>query len=90
MQKEILEVISDPTKIYKSMETLMFSIYLAAVISMDDEECQSKMGAHRAALVAKYSVIAQQALVKAKFLKTFDMVVLQAFTIFLVSHPSYS
>src|SRR5436190_14804036 len=87
MQKEILEIISDPGKISKSMEALMFSIYLAAVISMDDEECEGKMGVHRATLVAKYSVTAQQALIRAEFLKTFDIVVLQAFTIYLVSQP---
>ena len=84
MQKEILEAISNPSNISRSMEALMFAIYLAAVISLDDEECKSKMGGPRSTLVAKYAGLAQQALVRASFLKTFDMVVLQAFTLFLV------
>ena len=84
LQKDILEAISNPGKISRTMEALMFAIYLAAVISLDDEECQSKMGGPRSTLVAKYSGLAQQALVKAGFLKTFNMVVLQAFTLFLV------
>lgn len=93
LQKEILEAISNPGKISKTMEALMFAIYLAAVISLDDEECQSKMGGTRSTLVAKYSGLAQQALVRAGFLKTFNMVVLQAFTLFLVCRllsPSFS
>lgn len=64
----------------------MFSIYLAAVTSLQDEECCQFMGETRNVLLARFSNAAQQALINARFLRTSCLVVLQALTLFLVSN----
>ena len=67
------------------MEALMFAIYAAAVSSLDNDECVSTMGESRSVLLTRYSTATQQALIRAQYLKTSDLVVLQAYTLFLVS-----
>ena len=85
MQHQVLATMGNPGSLSKSMEALMFAIYAAAVASLDNDECMSTMGESRSALLTRYSMATQQALIRAHYLKTSDLVVLQAFTLFLVS-----
>lgn len=64
---------------------LMFAIYTAAVASMSDEDCNKKIGEARSSLLTKYSFATQQALAKARFLKSSTLHVLQAYVLYLVS-----
>ena len=84
-QQLILDAVADLSSAPKSTEALIFAVYLAAVTSMHDQECQRFMGDSRTALLAKFSNATQQALVNAEFLKSTSLVVLQAFTLYLVS-----
>lgn len=88
VQQMVLEAGSNLEKISKSTEALMFAIYLSAVISLTENECQSMIGESRGPLIAKFSNATQQALINAEFLKTSDMVILQSFTLYLVSSLS--
>jgi hypothetical protein len=87
VQRHILEAVGNLNNISKPMEALMFAIYAAAVNSMENRDCENTLGDSRSTLLVRYLVAAQEALIRASFLKTLDIVVLQAFTIFLVSLP---
>lgn len=91
MEKEIFRAGADPGNISKSMEALMFTIYLAAVNSIvSDEECQRMFGEPRDALMAKYLDGSRQSLMNANLLRSSELMVLQAFELFLVSMPRYN
>ncbi|KAM0329499.1 hypothetical protein ACHAQA_004808 [Verticillium albo-atrum] len=64
-------------------EALVFAIYYSAITSMEDDEVQTNFGSSRPHLLSQYRFALEQALAKANFLNTSDMVVLQAFTLFL-------
>jgi len=85
VQYQILEATGDLANISKPVEALMFAIYAAAVNSLDNSECQSILGEPKSTLLARYFMATQQALIRAGFLKSSELVVLQAFTLFLVS-----
>lgn len=84
VQKMIVEASSDLSNMIPSIEALMFAIYLSAVVSMTDEDCEKMMKESRSVQITKFSNAAQQALINAEFLKSSDLMVLQAFTLFLV------
>ena len=89
MQKQILEASGDLDNVSKALEALMFAIYSSAVNSMTEEECQRMIGEARLTLLDRYTFATHQALLRAKFLKTSDIVLLQAFVLFLVSTTSH-
>ncbi|RDW85406.1 hypothetical protein BP5796_03731 [Coleophoma crateriformis] len=84
-QQMILEAIADLEKISASTEVVMFSIYFSAIISMSEAACQTSFGESRAVLVDKYAQYTEIALSNARFLKSYDIAVLQAFTLFLLA-----
>lgn len=86
-QKAILEATADLGRVSKAMEALLFGIYLIAVLSMEDAECQSTLHQSKAAALDRFRIGAQEALRAAGILRTSDMMVLQAFVLFLVSLP---
>jgi hypothetical protein len=85
IQQVILDASGDVSKIPKPAEALMFSIYLLAVNSLQDDKCRALFQEEKALLLKKYSHAAQQALLNAKFLKSTNIYSLQAFQLFLVS-----
>lgn len=90
MQQVILEAIGDLKNIARANEALMFAIYASAVNSLDNGECESMFGSDKVSLLAKYQWAAQQALIKAGYLKTSSVVVLQAYLLYLVSQTCLS
>jgi hypothetical protein len=85
IQELILNASGDLDKVSASAEALLFSIYHSAIVSMDEQECQSTFSESRVALAAKYSTATQQALVNANILRTSNLMVLQAFTLYLLA-----
>jgi hypothetical protein len=85
MQQCILEATTDLTTIPKSLHALLFAVYLGAAISFQDGECEKILGENRSTVQSKYLAATQHALIQANLLKSSDLVVLQAFVIFLVS-----
>lgn len=79
-----LEAISNPEKITKSLEPLMFAIYYGAVTSMESEEVTSKCGEDRNTLLHRFRFGLEQGLARANFLFCDETVLLQAFIVFLV------
>lgn len=66
---------------------LLFAIYSAAIMSMQEGECLESMGETRAVLLARYVAATQAALSGAGFMKSMSLTLLQAFTIHLVYGP---
>ena len=85
LQGQIISASANPAKISKSLEALMFSIYFVAITSMKEEEVQNTFAEDRNILLGKYHTATQQALVNAGFMRSTDLMVLQAYTLYLVS-----
>lgn len=74
----------NPSLLDKNSEALVFTIYFVAIISMSQEQCQSKLGETREALVSRYRFAVEQALAKANLLNTQNLMLLQAAVLFLI------
>ena len=63
----------------------MFSIYAFAVSSLNDDQSIDMFGEDRIALLTRFQTGARHALLAAGFLRSSEIVVLQAFVLYLVS-----
>ncbi|RAK74352.1 Zn(II)2Cys6 transcription factor [Aspergillus fijiensis CBS 313.89] len=72
-----------------SNEALLFAIYHATIASMEDEDVMTNFGASKYELNLKYRRGLEQALAKSDFLNAPDIVLVQAFTIFLYLSRRY-
>lgn len=84
VQPQVLEASKDFDSVPKPAVALLFAIYAAAVMSMKEEDCQAQLGGTKTVMLSRYFSAAQQALAAASFLKSRNIVTLQAFVIFLV------
>ncbi|KAH9905489.1 fungal-specific transcription factor domain-containing protein [Xylariomycetidae sp. FL2044] len=74
---------SDAAQLTPSDEALMFSIYYAAITSMEEEDVMRNFGSAKAELNLKFRLGFEYALAKADFLSALDMTLVQAFAVFL-------
>lgn len=65
------------------MEALLFTIYYTVVTSMTQEEVKSNFDTDKTTLLARYRFGVEQALSRADFLSTTEVVTLQALVLFL-------
>ncbi|KAH6633915.1 fungal-specific transcription factor domain-containing protein [Chaetomium sp. MPI-SDFR-AT-0129] len=84
MSKIIKDIRHNLDNLNPSTEALMFSIYYAAITSLDEEEVQLNFGTQKKTLVQKYRFAVEQALAKAEFLTKPDFTIVQALMLFLV------
>ncbi|KAH8692070.1 fungal-specific transcription factor domain-containing protein [Talaromyces proteolyticus] len=89
LQPLIVEACSNISKISKPLEVLMFGIYLISVNSLSDEEIRSGFGEEKTILLAKYNQAMQQALINAGFMKSTELMVLQAYLLYLFTLARY-
>ncbi|KAJ4367726.1 hypothetical protein N0V86_009847 [Didymella sp. IMI 355093] len=85
VQQLISEAYGNLNGVSRNAEALLFSIYCIAVESLSDKECISITGESREVIRKRFRTGAQHALINASFLKTSDLIVLQALTLFIVS-----
>ena len=85
LQGRIIEASASLGKASKSLEALMFAIYLMAVTSLQDDEVLEMFNEGRPVLLKKYYLACQQALLNASFMRNPDLTILQAYTLYLVS-----
>ena len=78
-------VSQQPAMASRADEVLLFAIYHFAAVAMDPHDCLVTFGDNRDAMLQKYSYAVRQALVNAQVLKTTEMQVLQAYTLWLIS-----
>ncbi|KAI5360319.1 hypothetical protein Slin14017_G098800 [Septoria linicola] len=80
---------SNPAVATKAEECLLFAVYHFAILSLEDAECMIQFGASRSTLLQRYHFCVRQALVTAGFLKTAEMMIMQAYVLFLLSCRSH-
>ncbi|EAW09333.1 Zn(II)2Cys6 transcription factor [Aspergillus clavatus NRRL 1] len=90
VQQRILEAMGDLASVPKETEALMFSIYCIALVSMSAEDVEKAFGKPKAPLLSNYRQGARLALSNADLLRTSNLIVLQAFFIFLLSMRAMS
>ncbi|KAL2132125.1 hypothetical protein VTI74DRAFT_4160 [Chaetomium olivicolor] len=89
LQALIITASANPAKIQKPLEALMFAIYFTAITSLTEEEVHSTFGEDKAIVLGKYHNATQQALVNAGFMRSNDLMVLQAFFLYLLGARPY-
>ncbi|KAF4637546.1 hypothetical protein G7Y89_g519 [Cudoniella acicularis] len=85
VQREFLQATLNLEKVSKPFEALMFAIYICAVTSLSNEECEALTSVSREQFLKRYFTIAQKALTRAGIFGTTDIVVLQAAVLLLVA-----
>lgn len=89
VQQIISNASGDLDDIPKNVEALLFSIYSVCIESLSESECDVIMGESKAVCSTRFKAAAQHALINASFLKTSDMMVLQALVLFLTAQQNY-
>ena len=84
-QKVIYEASQNLDLTTRNVNALLFAIYLGAVGSMTEQENLNTFGESKSTLLGRYKYAAQKALLNANYLKASDLMVLQAFVLYLVS-----
>lgn len=82
-RKMIRDLRGDMARLTPANEALMFSIYYAAVTSMEEEDVIMNFGSTKADMNLKYRLGLEHALAKADFLNVPDLVLIQALVNFL-------
>lgn len=75
---------ANPSSLPKATEALLFAIYHFAVVSISDEQCQKMFNQPREDMMNRLHATARQALVNAHFMRTTELMVLQAYLLFLL------
>jgi len=84
LQVRIIEASANLNKASLSLEALMFSIYLMAITTMQDDEVYAMFDEPKRTLLGRYCKATQQALLNAEFMRQPDLTILQAFLLYLV------
>lgn len=80
---------ANPSSASKATEALLFAVYHFAAKTITEAECERMFGEPQVKLVARYHDAVRQALVNAHFLRTTDLMTLQAYMLFLLSIRSH-
>ncbi|RMZ73014.1 C6 transcription factor [Pyrenophora seminiperda CCB06] len=80
----VLDAFAHLDKVGRGLETLLFAIYYGAVTSSTPDVCLARWGEDRAVLLNRYRFGLEQALARANFLYCDEVVILQAFVVFMV------
>ena len=84
-QSAIEKAITDLNHVPKAFEAFLFSMYSMAVLSMTDEECMKSFTEPRKTLLAFFVGATKAALLRANFMSSTNLVVLQALTLHIFS-----
>ncbi|KAM5436479.1 hypothetical protein MferCBS31731_005757 [Microsporum ferrugineum] len=85
VQRMVLDAAADLGNVSRGTEALLFAIYTSAVTSTDEETCQRLLAESRAALISRFSKATKQALTNAEFLRSTNILTLQALTLYLLA-----
>ena len=88
-QRRLLDASAHLENVSKEWEALMFAIYLSAIQSMSADECQTIMGESKGILFRRYHSAVRSALLRANFISSLDILLVQAFMLYLLSIRQY-
>ena len=86
VQQQLLDATTNLDQVPRNIEALMFGIYSMATASISDSDCQKIFNENRESVHLRFQAGARLALQNAGYLRSTDLVVLQAFALYLVSH----
>nr|OQO13184.1 hypothetical protein B0A51_17700 [Rachicladosporium sp. CCFEE 5018] len=84
IEPTILRAASHLAQLSKGFEVLLFTVYYAAVTSLSLKHCYERFNEDKGVLLTRYRFAIEQALARANFLTTEEVIVLQAFVVFLI------
>jgi hypothetical protein len=84
VQPHVLDATSSTPNLPKNIEALLFAIYTLAVVSMTKEESEDVLGMPKEKALARFSAGLRSCMIRLGFLKTHDLITLQALVIYLV------
>ncbi|RAL12218.1 transcription factor domain protein [Aspergillus homomorphus CBS 101889] len=90
VQQQIIDATGDLGAVPRGLEALMFCVYCISLISMTSQDVQKAFGHSKTALLSRFRRGARLALSNAGILRTSDIVVLQAFVLYLFSMRAFS
>lgn len=76
---------ASPSSLPKATEALLFAVYHFAASSISDEQCQKIFKQPQTEVFDRLHAAARQALVNAHFMRTTELMVLQAYLLFLLA-----
>lgn len=82
-EKVVIAAAKSLDHLSKPMEAMMFAIYFAAITSLSEAESYSVLGIEKQVALETYRFGFEQAMARADFLSTQELVVLQSFVLFL-------
>ncbi|KAL6720403.1 hypothetical protein ACLMJK_002325 [Lecanora helva] len=85
LQPALEKAVANIERIPRGFEALMFAIYSMATLSLTDIECKESLGETRAILLPRFVAATKAALVRAKFMSSTSIVVLQALVFHIIS-----
>lgn len=80
----IMKAAVGASSLSKASEALFYSICFSAIVSMTDDQCKQLLGYDKEPLMQRYRFAVEQGLARAQFLNSSNLVVLQAFVLFLI------
>lgn len=81
----IMKAAVNASGLSKASESLFYSICFSAIVSMTEDQCKQLLGGEKDQLMRKYRFAVEQGLARAQFLNSSNLVVLQAFVMFMIS-----
>ena len=89
VQQRLLDASANLQNISMEWEALMFAIYLSSTQSMSTHECQCILGESKDVIVLRYHAAVRSALLRASFISSSDLLLVQAFALYLLSVRQY-
>ncbi|KAI9802452.1 MAG: hypothetical protein M1825_002837 [Sarcosagium campestre] len=80
----VLEAMQNADSLSPSKAALLFSVFFCSITSLSDAECRKATGEGKSALHSKYRFATEQALARAGFMTTQELMILQAFLLFMI------
>ncbi|CAH0059311.1 unnamed protein product, partial [Clonostachys solani] len=85
VQGHIIKAASQIKEVPKNMEALMFSIYLLTVVTSTEDTVERTFGRSKEYLVQRYHSATHRALINADFMRTDNLILLQAYVLYILS-----
>ncbi|KAI8947562.1 fungal-specific transcription factor domain-containing protein [Xylaria longipes] len=85
LQSYVMDAATDINKVPLAYQALLFSIYIMAVVSLTGQETLQLLGMTRDEALNRFTRGAKLALTRANFLKNYNMTILQALVLYMLS-----
>ncbi|KAL8953628.1 MAG: hypothetical protein Q9222_000514 [Ikaeria aurantiellina] len=85
LEPAIQKAASNSASLPRTFEALIFAIYAAAVMSLNNDDCRERLGEPRKTLLSRYTAATKVALSRAKFMSSTNLAVLQALVLHIIT-----